>query len=243
MGLQRTHYEVIGLSRGATNDEIKKRYRELARKYHPDLAEDKVLGQKLFAQINQAYRVLIDPERRAQYDATIGPARQAPGPGSSRGYSQPTQQPITTPSSGVEYGQRPTPRPQPSEMARILGDAERCVIEGKFPQAKIIAEKIIKIDPNNAKAYWILGDVYANMRETERASGAYRQSLDISPSPLVEAKLARLFALSAASAARTAEVRKPPVAGNGMNGHRIAPRAPEPEKPAGLFGRLIGKRK
>ncbi len=71
MSLQRNFYEVLGIPPGATPDEIKKKYRELARKFHPDVVQDKVLGQRVFSQINQAYHVLGDPDRRAQYNVTL----------------------------------------------------------------------------------------------------------------------------------------------------------------------------
>ena len=80
MTLQRNHYEILGVSPTATTDEIKKKYRELARKFHPDVVKDKDLGQKIFTQVNQAYRVLGDPERRAQYDTTLRADRDAARP-------------------------------------------------------------------------------------------------------------------------------------------------------------------
>ncbi len=81
MSLQRNYYEILGIPPGATTDQIKKKYRELARKFHPDIIQDKVLGQRVFTQINQAYRVLADPERREQYNsqlaASAAPRREA----------------------------------------------------------------------------------------------------------------------------------------------------------------------
>src|SRR5579884_1364172 len=68
MRLQRNYYEVLGLPRTASQQDIKRKYHELARQFHPDRAQDKELAQRLFVQINQAYQTLIDPEKRTRYD-------------------------------------------------------------------------------------------------------------------------------------------------------------------------------
>ena len=67
-------YETLGVSRGATADDIKRAYRALARKHHPDVADDKHEAEHRFKEINEAYEVLSDPEKRAQYDryGTVG---------------------------------------------------------------------------------------------------------------------------------------------------------------------------
>jgi curved DNA-binding protein len=62
------YYKILGLNRNANQDEIKKAYRKLARKYHPDVnPEDKTAGAK-FSEINEANEVLSDPEKRKKYD-------------------------------------------------------------------------------------------------------------------------------------------------------------------------------
>ena len=60
-------YETLGVSKGATSDEIKKAYRRLARKYHPDINKDPGAEDK-FKEINAAYEILSDEKKRAQYD-------------------------------------------------------------------------------------------------------------------------------------------------------------------------------
>ena len=76
------YYEVLGVARDASPDEIKRAYRTLARKHHPDVADDKAQAEHLFKDINEAYEVLSDPNKRAQYDrfgAVGGPGGQDVG--------------------------------------------------------------------------------------------------------------------------------------------------------------------
>ncbi|MGB5583070.1 MAG: DnaJ domain-containing protein, partial [Gammaproteobacteria bacterium] len=63
----RDYYEVMGVDRNATQDEIKRAYRKLARKYHPDISKDPDAETK-FKEMGEAYEVLKDPEKRAAYD-------------------------------------------------------------------------------------------------------------------------------------------------------------------------------
>jgi len=71
------YYETLGVARTASAEEIKQAFRGLARLYHPDVAKDKVTGEVKFKEINEAYEVLGDPEKRRRYDE-LGPDWQAP---------------------------------------------------------------------------------------------------------------------------------------------------------------------
>jgi len=66
--MSKSLYEVLGVSENATQEEIKKAYRKLARKYHPDICKKPECEEK-FKEINTAYEILGDPEKRKQYDA------------------------------------------------------------------------------------------------------------------------------------------------------------------------------
>ena len=74
----KNYYEVLGVAKTATAEEIRTVFRKKAREYHPDVAKDKVKGAEKFKELNEAYEVLSDPAKRAKYDQM---GREVPGGG------------------------------------------------------------------------------------------------------------------------------------------------------------------
>ena len=68
MADKRDYYEVLGLNKGASDEEIKKAYKKQARKYHPDLNPDNKEAEEKFKEVNEAYSILSDPDKKSKYD-------------------------------------------------------------------------------------------------------------------------------------------------------------------------------
>ena len=84
---KRDYYEVLGVSKGATDEEIKKAYRKKAKQYHPDLNPGDKTAEAKFKEANEAYEVLSDKDKRARYDqfghAGVDPNFGAGDPGAA----------------------------------------------------------------------------------------------------------------------------------------------------------------
>lgn len=232
MSLQRNYYEVLGIAPSATTDQIKKKYRELARKYHPDIAQDKDFSQRVFTQINQAYRVLADPDRRAQYNSTLDVAKPA-APATNRPSAAPTAVPNAAP-----------PSPEKAKaISLLLGNADRAIMDSKPLEARGFCVKVLEIDAGNVRGLVMMGDALVMMGQTEDAAVQYRKALAVSPSPLIQSKLSRLEQNMASNKTRelSGKTARPEAAQTARPQPAAAP-SKAVEKSGGLFGRLLGRK-
>lgn len=124
------YYEVLGVERSASDDEIKKAYRKMSRKYHPDIAgpefEDK------FKEVNNAYQVLSDPDKKRMYDSGVDPNDPNAGAG---GFGMGDMGDIFGQFFGGAFGggsQGPVPRTQPGRdsLASATIDLKTAVFGG-----------------------------------------------------------------------------------------------------------------
>lgn len=114
---QEDYYQVLGVSRDASDDEIRKAYRRMARKYHPDIAGEQY--KEKFEQVNRAYSVLSDPKKKQMYDAGVDPDHpQQPGFGAADfgGFSDIFSD-LFTGGFGSASQRGPIPRQQPGQDA------------------------------------------------------------------------------------------------------------------------------
>src|SRR6266516_1235060 len=97
----RDYYETLGVPKTATEDEIRTAFRKLARKHHPDVAKDKKAAEEKFKEINEAYEVLSDAEKRKKYDR-LGAGWNQPG-----GFQPPPGWGAQQPGGGFQQWQQP----------------------------------------------------------------------------------------------------------------------------------------
>lgn len=237
MSLQRNYYEVLGIPPEATSDQIKKKYRELARKFHPDVVQDKALGQRVFSQINQAYHVLGDPQRRAKYNTSLSSGTNGSNGVTVAGTSSSAHTVRVTPQSRPATGRQSAESPKdaaPTGMAqkamavsRLLSDADNAIMAGKPIEARAFCVKVLEIDTRNARALELLGDALEQLGRREEAADQYRSALKVAPSSLIQAKLNRLEQTVATPVATSP--RSNTTQDNG-------------DKPGKLFGRFLGRK-
>ncbi|MGQ9456466.1 MAG: J domain-containing protein [Armatimonadota bacterium] len=177
----RTHYEVLGVPRDATIAQIRRRYRQLVRQYHPDVAVDKEVAHRLFLRIKEAYEVLSDPVRRREYDALLA-AESARS--SAEKFDRTTEQ------RGAPWAAQTSV----SVVEKHLKNARWSFIQRRFNEAAEHCRNALELDPHNATAFAMLGDIFRAQGKINQAIKYYSYAIQYNPADRdTERKLDRLI--------------------------------------------------
>ncbi|MCX6361822.1 MAG: J domain-containing protein [Armatimonadetes bacterium] len=205
----RTHYETLGLPETATPEEVRRRFRELARRHHPDI--DKSPGaSSRFKDINEAHRVLSDAGRRTAYDYELRSRRAArrpePKPAAappSQGYSSAAKQTTSSSRSGA-------PSSGPGFAAQALLDRARTHFgKMQFREAEYECRKAIGLAVGYAPAYELMGDIHRACGRRNEALGMYTYGIQMDPrSATLRAKFDSLMSVDASTTSRTFRRRR-----------------------------------
>ena len=134
---RRDFYDILGVARSATPEEIKRAFRQLAREHHPDVNQDPRADER-FKEINEAYQVLIDPDRRALYDRTGRVASTGQGPSGFGPFGGSPFEDIFDMFFGRERAAGGEPGPE-------RGSDLRVALEVVLEEASRGAERVIKV--------------------------------------------------------------------------------------------------
>ena len=194
---KRDYYEVLGVPRSATEDEIKQAYRRLAKQYHPDVnktaeAEDR------FKELGEAYEVLRDPQKRQAYDARFvrNPPRspfRSNGGGTPSGFGR-----------GVRQQRAAAEREhQPQGPVQYTNRGRAYAAKGRYDRAIHDFNQALRRAPSFAAAYYNRGLAYKRKGEYDRAKSDLSKALKLGyDRGTVEALLAELCREQAEAAER-----------------------------------------
>jgi hypothetical protein len=146
-------YRVMGLPVGATKREIKRRYRQLLRRHHPDVADDPARAHEFAAEIGHAYTLLMDDEWRARYEAEL----------------------FGGPESDLQVVvERADPARSP--IPDLLRRARELLSQGRLEDTLFVCSDIIMRDPDCAEAYAILGRAYQELGRADLSREMYEEA-------------------------------------------------------------------
>lgn len=156
------YYKVLGLDKNATIPEIKKAYRKLARKYHPDLNPNDTKAQTKFQEINEAHEVLSDPEKKKKYDK-YGKDWKHADEFEKAGYDPRQQQ--------QQYRSRPQQGGHENYSENDFSDFFSSMFGGGFGGASAGGRTKFKGQDFNAELRLNLTDVYRSQKQTLTVNG------------------------------------------------------------------------
>jgi curved DNA-binding protein CbpA len=168
----KTHYDVLGLKRGASSPEVRSAYRKLVLVHHPDRSKDP-RSKEIFIKITEAYDILIDEGRRRSYDATLDYEEQKRT--AKPAQPQPQRQPTKV---------QPKQTTGPQTSGSVAVDVTRLTMlfsRGQFEEAEKLARRILLADDHQPIPYAVLGDIARQRGELNLAAKMYSYAIQMDP--------------------------------------------------------------
>lgn len=181
MPTKKTYYEILGVPRTATEEQIKRRYRQLVRRHHPDVAQDKAAAKAAFIEIAEAYQTLVNRDRRMIYDTSLDAQMFAAGRPSSAAAKKASS--ARTHAAGSRVGR----------VERLVQEAQAAFVHGRFQAAVEACKEAQRLDHRNVRARIILGDICGVRGQIEEAIAMYTIAAQLDPRNAdIQEKLSRL---------------------------------------------------
>lgn len=181
--MPRTHYDVLGIKKSASQEEVRTAYRKLVLKHHPDRSKDPK-STDIFIQVTQAYEVLSDPQRRRNYDAL-----QALEAERARESARHEQVRTAQYGGGTSPGYPPPKRPQPGSSISVdITQLTMLFSRGKYADAENLARRILSQDSRQPIPYAILGDLARSKGQIGEAARMYSLATQMDPKNAVYQK-------------------------------------------------------
>jgi curved DNA-binding protein CbpA len=202
----RTHYEILGIGRDATESQVKEAYFRMAKRFHPDVHHDEALHdlrhklEAVFIRLGEAYEVLRNPRIRASYERQLGPVpgRDAP-PADAGPPAQDEAALVREAEEAIRRAGRSMAEEKYWEAIQLL-ETSITRVEGKLKQngrillarayaknpnwvkqGEELLQQVIREDPQNVDAHFQLGSIYRSRGLRSRAAAMLRRVLDVQP--------------------------------------------------------------
>ncbi|MES2464320.1 MAG: DnaJ domain-containing protein [Armatimonadota bacterium] len=229
------YYDVLGVPQTASQDEIKKRYRTLARQLHPDVNQNDPNAARKFAEVAEAYRVLGDSNSRGAHDFELSRAKERQEAAARRrASSYPSSAPTPRPTapSGNPSSSSSSAAP---DSGRLVAQAQAAFVRNRLVEARTLAEQALRLNRRNAQAYEVLGDVFRLQNKIDEAMNMYSMALQINPrNATVMQRLERMSRAAAPPAVRYPSTPRrpvpPPPPPRTGSGPAARPSAPAPQE-------------
>ena len=173
MEKEHNYYEVLGVSKDASAEKIKKAYHSLARQYHPDVNSGDINTAEKFKEINLVYEILSDPLKRSQYDQTLGEAEELCKRGVARSQLGDYQGAILDYTKALEIN------PDWAEVLYHRGFASYKLQD--YGNAELDYTKALFLDPYLVEVYYYRGLCRMKLRSIQVGMEDYAKALEINP--------------------------------------------------------------